>query len=192
MGVLTDIFSDDYTEEERRGVNKFLGRRAAFGCFGVILGLLVMIGFWSCEMAVVCTRSKIEGTWVAAEDYSNGFDDDDNFIEFRYEGVRRDEKGVVLYMNGSKKGEVRLKEGRRAVETRQTGMLASPNREITIWITVSDDKVTLEYTDYSRPFYQTDGGGMYWGRETATEITETYVRISEDTGLSEEQRDALY
>ncbi len=199
---LKNLLGSEYTEEEQRGVDKYLLRRALFGGIGVVLLLVFSLSIASCHMMRGCRiRSLCHGTWVLAEDHADGYDSTDRMLEFRSSESSRGEIVTVMYLDGSKKGEVQYHMGSMAVVTRRTFYPTLSEREIIYYILPQKDRMTLEYKDYS----MTEGsnvissvvGGQFdvtysIPEITESEVTETYIRISEESGLTAEQLAALY
>ncbi len=196
------FFSGDYTEEEQRGIDKYLWRRFVFGMIGMGIMLLLMLTGYSCScISDACTRAEYIGTWVLSEDYNDGFDSDDRYIELCYEENRRGEEILRLYMDGTSKGEVIRKDGYRAVETRDFFNNLGIGLDVTIRIHEKKGQITLKYKDYSdiettSTINSIIGDAFNFSYSvpdiSAIEVTETYIRISKKAALTEEQRAALY
>jgi len=197
-----NLFGNDYTEEEQRGIDKYLWRRFVFGMIGVGLMLLLSLVCYSCNsVSTACVRADYSGTWIMEEDYGDGYHSEDRFIELRYEKNRRGNEELHLYIDGSRKGEIIRKEGRLAVETTERFYSMNIKRDVTFWITEKKGVLTLEYKEYSLVESTNTISSVIGGQFdvtysipeiTETDVTETYIRISKETGLTEEQRAELY
>ncbi len=176
-------YNGDYTEEEQRGVDKYLWRRFVGGMSVMcVMILLVLTGYVCSCVSHACTRAELGGTWILADDYSDGYDADDRVVEFRYQEIFREDKELVLYMNGSKRGRVILREGRHAVEFEYRYFPLSPSWKVTIWITEENGQVTLDYKDHVKSE----------GEWVEKDVTETYIRVSEECSLTEDRLAELY
>lgn len=196
------FFGNDYTEEEQRGIDKYLWRRFVFGmaAAGVML-VLILAGYACSGTAIACSQSRYGGTWILEEDYADGFDGDDRVLEFRYEENRYGDNVFALYIDGSREGEARS--GVRGIEVDAEKIIHSyfVKRDVTYRLFPDKDRMTLEYEDYEYTESPDVISSVIGGEFDITypipeirefEVTETYIRISEKTGLTEEQRDALY
>ena len=143
-------------------------------------------------------NSMMKGTWILQEDYEDGFHPEDRYLEY---------KNDEYYMNGDRFGK----------PTRQDGKLIIPKRNAMGWkdrtLAFHGEIMTMEYMSTKTPVILSSSsgddnpayGGPYSPGSTYTpvqqalkgnlvdsRIVETYVRISMEIDLTEEQRDALY
>jgi len=192
---LPSIFNEmTYTEEERRGIDKYLYRRL-FWALGALILILVLYGAaHSCDIfTATCARSEYIGTWVLAEDYYDGFDRGDCLVEIRI-GSEHNKNVVSLYRNGNYLGDISNKDGQLSAEN-NLPHAASQNHNDPIIISIDNGMLTLEYNVY--PSYNTDGTPYFTSAAASyaadsTTVTETYIRISADCNLTEDQRAELY
>lgn len=202
---MSSFFTNDYTDEERRGVEKYLWRRFVYGGIATVILLVFALSIPLCKgINFACVRSDCIGTWILAEDYYDGFDSDDCYIDFREEKNNYDESVLILYKNGSKIGRVLTKAGgQSAVQRERLLFFYNYGNDDLIYLSFDKDELTMEYTEYPAHFgsviiNSNISPSDYHYPYTAPflsgpeEMTEKYIRISEDYKLTEEQRAALY
>ena len=193
---------ENFTEEEWNGVQKYWRLRFRYGMITVAV-MLVLSAI--CAVTVLkkdsCTSSLYAGTWVLAEDYADGFDSDDVYIEFR--------AGNKYFRGGSYMGKLEPVSGEIELDKYTPMQMGSDS----ISADFKDDKLVLErrstykpmiandYSTYYPVITSSDAGGFVLpgnlfdptqfmqGQET---VTETFVHISKQCELTEEQRAELY
>lgn len=136
----------------------------------------------------------MQGTWVLKEDYEDGFQSDDNYLEF---------KGRECYRSGKRFGRVTQQDDKLIIPF--TTAFGRRNRTLSF----HGDTLTVEYTGSTVPVtlpvngneigspYGSGSGNdilnqIIHANRVDTTIVDTYVRISTECDLTEEQRDALY
>ncbi len=184
-----------YTEEERLVLRRHYRRRAVLGVISIAITLVAML---IVLLPMGLNRLAMAGTWVAAEDHADGFHPGDYVMEF---------KDGAFYHNGDLIGMPQQKSGRNVIT------IHAPAGQYDKTVTVEGDVLTIEY-DLPRSAYVSTGSqyaGAYSGfidpsstawvagivaRQNADSESrhrvETYVRVSRETGLTDEQLAELY
>ena len=136
----------------------------------------------------------MQGTWVLKEHYEDGFHSDDTYLEF---------KGSECYRSGERYGSLTHRDGKLIIPF----TTAFGRRERTL--SFQGDILTIEYKGSTVPVTLPVGGnniGSPYGPGSGNDIlnqiinanrvdakiVDTYVRISPQCDLTEEQRDELY
>lgn len=172
------------TESEWQAIRRYHRRRAVIGLIGMAVAL-ALVGMIALTKTVA--QSAYRGTWVAYDDYRDGFHPEDVYLELR-EGT--------FYRNDNHWGELERAEGRDVIPVR------APAGFYYRYLTAHGDELTIEYrlpsTAYTNPAtaatfnYATDIAKLVQEQEEKRNVVEMYVRISEECRLTDEQRDALY
>lgn len=198
MGKLADYLSDTFrapNEDEWA----YEWRRFRQRMIILVIALIfcaICGGFYA--LSRLADNSMMKGTWILQEDYEDGFHPEDRYLEY---------KDGTYYMNGSRFGK----------PTRQDGKLIIPIRSAMGWkdrtVAFHGETMTMEYMGTKTPVILsgTDKddnpayGGPYGpgsgyalaqqalqGNLVNSRIVETYVRISMECDLTEDERNELY
>ncbi|MBE5800893.1 MAG: hypothetical protein E7319_01225 [Clostridiales bacterium] len=184
------------TEAERQAVSRYHRQRAVVRGIAVLF-MLIVLGYMLLSMRI--TSARFKGTWIAYNDHADGFHPEDVYLEF---------KDGVFYKNGSEYGRLQTKGGRSMIPVH------APAGKYNRFLSIDGDVLTIEYElpptavvytssqstgndgSVTSPY---NGGSMYaafaqslQAQQADRRVTDTYVRISTDYDLTEEQRDALY
>ena len=149
-----------------------LNSKVAAGLGGVVILIVcVLIGVAASVTTESCSRSGVTGTWVLREDYYNGFDPGDRYVEFRDDGS--------FFVNGSHKGYL-------VIDGKKRGISTVPNMS---YLSKSADKLRLENNlliieGQSNRLFDFDSPDAW--------RLQVYVRISGKCELAPEQRASLY
>lgn len=178
-----------YTEEERQVINRHHRQRAVAGLIGMAIMLVVMLIVLA---PMISTRTRLAGTWIAFDEHADGFQPEDAVLEFR---------DGVFYRNGKNAGMPKTENGRLLIHVQ------APAGKYDKFLSVNDEILTIEYEPPRSAFsYSNDAitgvASMDWAaiyavQQSASDnedrrVVETYVLISRETGLTDEQLDELY
>lgn len=180
---LKETFRPD-TEDEIAAIRRYRRRRAVVGLAGLVLAL-ILLGLLT--LSRTATRNTYRGTWIAYDDFADGFHPEDDYLELR---------DGDFYLNDNHYGKLERENGRDVIPVR------APAGFYYRYLSVRGDELTVEYqlpqTSYlnssvSVSFSSTaDIAKLVKDQEAERHIVEMYVRISEDCRLTEAQRDELY
>lgn len=159
--------------EEEKGIKKYLNSRnaAGFGSALLLIVICVAIAVVSSVTTESCSRSGTTGTWVLREDYYNGFDQGDRYVEFRKDGS--------FFVNGEKKGYL-------VIDGKKRGISTIPNMS---YLNSSADKIRLEN---NLLIIEAQSNRLYDMPSADAWRMQVYVRISRDVELTPEHRAELY
>lgn len=177
-----------YTEEERQAINRHHRQRAIVGLISMAVTLVVMLIVLA---PMLSARTTLAGTWIAYDEHADGFQPEDAVLEF---------KDGVFYRNGKNAGMPKTENGRLLIHVN------APAGQYDKFLSVNDEILTIEYEPPRSAYaYSADAitgtGFMDWSavyavqQSTAVQeqrVVETYVRISRETGLTDEQLAELY
>lgn len=198
MGKLADYLSDtfrapneaEWAYEWRRFRQRMI-ILALFLIFCAICGGLY-------GLSRLSDNTMMKGTWILQEDYEDGFHPEDRYLEY---------KGGTYYMNGSRFGKPTRQDGKLIISKH------TPSGQRDRTLSFDGNTMTMEYMSTKTPVILSGSsgddnpayGGPYGpgsshalvqqalqGNLVDSRIVETYVRISMECDLTEEQRDELY
>lgn len=193
MGRLAEYLDDTFSpsRENERAFDWRLFRQRMIFLAAVILFCLLCAGLHT--LSRITEPLTMQGTWVLQEDLADGFHPEDTCMEY---------KDGTLYCNGSYYGTPVKQDGRLIIrDTAPAGREAH---------TLSFHGNTMKLTYRATPAYSpnTNSTGSSTGAEaygfrsiselnnrsamSGQMIEETYIRISMECGLSEEERSSLY
>lgn len=186
---LKDTFRP-YTEEEAQGIRRHHRQKAVTGLFGMALALILLGVF---ALSNLVARRPYQGTWIAYDDHADGFHPEDRWLELR-EGE--------FYLNGSHYGSLARDDGKDIIPVH------APAGKYNRYLSVSGDVLTIEYelprtglvnsSAYTSPQGFIDPASpaaiqsILSQTQEERRIVEMYVRISEESNLTGEQRSQLY
>ncbi len=147
------------------------GRTAAALGGALLLIICVLIGVVASVTTESCSRSGITGTWVLREDYYNGFDFDDMYVEFRNDGS--------FFVNGSHKGYL-------VIDGKKRGISTVPDMN---YLSKAADKVRMEN---NLLIIEGQSNRLFDFSSPDAWRLQVYIRISGDCELTQEQRAVLY
>lgn len=176
---LKDTFRPD-TEAEREGIRRYRRRKAVIGLAGMALTLVMLACFL---LPKLLFSMQLQGTWIPAEEYKDGYHAKDDRLEFRDDS---------FYLNGSKYGYLVMKDGKNYIP------VYAPLGEFHKEVSVQGDTLTIRYTPPKAAHtYTGDSLNVATIVQSISlsqpeEVVETYIRISDQCGLTPQQLDALY
>lgn len=176
---LKDAFRPD-TEAEREGIRRYHRRKAVIGLAGMLLALIMLACFL---LPKLLFSMQLQGTWIPAEEYKDGYHAEDDRLEFRDD---------YFYLNGSKYGLLVMKDGKNYIP------VYAPLGEFHKEVSVQGDTLTIRYTPPKAAHtYTGDSLNVATIVQSISlsqpeEVVETYIRISDQCGLTPQQLDALY
>ncbi len=179
-----------YTEEEAQGIRRHHRQKAVAGLLGMALSL-VLLGIFA--LSNLAAQRPYQGTWIAYDDHADGFHPEDRWLELR-EGE--------FYLNGSHYGKLTRKDGKDIIPVH------APAGQYNRYLSVNGDVLTIEYqpprtglvnsSAYTSPYAFTDPASTAAIQSILSQMQEDrrvvdmYVRISEESNLTKEQRSQLY
>lgn len=201
MGKLADYLSDTFrAPNEAELAYEWRRFRQRMIILGITLVICLIIACLY-GMTLNTENHMMQGTWILQEDYEDGFHPKDRYLEYR---------NGTYYMSGSRLGKPTRRDGKLII-SHNTPM---GQRERTL--SFEGDTMTMTYIAHqpnvilsnaekeamqNNPAY----GGPYGAgsnyaliqqivQDTKTDkrVVETYIRISNEIDLTEEQRDELY
>lgn len=176
---LKDTFRPD-TEEEREGIRRYHRRKAVVGLAGMLLALVMLACFL---LPKLLFSMQLQGTWIPADEYADGYHAEDDRLEFRDD---------YFYLNGSKYGMLVMKDSKSYIP------VYAPLGEFRKEVSVKDDTLTIRYTPPKAAYtYTGDSLNVATIVQSVSlsqpeEVVETYIRISDQCGLTAQEMDALY
>lgn len=176
---LKDTFRPD-TEAEREGIRRYQRRKAVIGLAGMLLALVML----ACILLPkLFFSAQLQGTWIPADEYQDGYQAEDDRLEFR---------DNYFYLNGSKYGQLVMKEGKTYIP------VYAPLGEFHKDVSVKGDTLTIRYTPPKAAYsYTGDSLNVVTIVQSVSlsqpeEMVETYIHISDQCDLTPEQLDTLY
>lgn len=176
---LKETFRPD-TEAERKGIRRYHRRKAVIGLAAMALALVMLACFL---LPKLFFSMQLKGTWIPAEEYKDGYHAEDDRLEFRDD---------YFYLNGSKYGYLVMKDGKNYIP------VYAPLGEFHKEVSVQGDTLTIRYTPPKAAHtYTGDSLNVATIVQSISlsqpeEVVETYIRISDQCGLTPQQLDALY
>ncbi|MBR2925085.1 MAG: hypothetical protein IKC28_08655 [Clostridia bacterium] len=181
------------TEAERQTISRYHRQRAIVGLIAMMV-MLIAMAIILLPMGI--TRARLAGTWIAFDEHADGFQPEDAIVEF---------KDGVFYRNGKNAGMPVTKNGQTVITVH------TPAGQYEKYLSVKDDILTIEYTPPtvigiytgSRTSLPDWNGSLTYATAVAVQqsqqdtgkdrrVVEIYVRISNQCGLTEDERAALY
>lgn len=162
-----------FAGDDNHGVRKYLKNKtvAGIGSALLLIAICVLVGVGTSVSTESCARSSTTGTWVLREDYYNGFDPDDMYVEFRDDGS--------FHVRGSHKGYL-------VIDGQKRGISVFPDMT---YLSSNADKVRLEN---KLLIIEAKSNDMYEMESADAWRLQVYVHISGDCELTPEQRAELY
>ena len=157
---------------EKTGILSVLSGKAAAAAGGALFIIVcVLIAAVTSMATESCSRSGTTGTWVLREDYLNGFDAADRYVEFRSDGS--------FFVNGSHKGYLVLDGKKRGIST-----IPDVN-----YLSSSADTVRLEN---NKLIIEAKSNRLYDFPSADAWRLQVYILVSRECGLTPEERSELY
>lgn len=184
---LKDTFRP-YTEEEAQGIRRHHRQKAVIGLFGMALALILLGVF---ALSNLAARHPYQGTWIAYDDHADGYQPEDRWLELR-EGE--------FYLNDNHYGTLKREQGRDIIPVH------APAGKYNRYLSVNGDVLTIEYelprtglvnssaytSNFTDPASPAVIQSILSRMQEERHIVDIYVRISEESNLTGEQRSQLY
>lgn len=176
---LKETFRPD-TEAERQAIHRHHIRKAIVGIAGMLVALLMLALFL---LPKVFFAQQLQGTWIPADQYEDGYHTEDDRLEFRDD---------YFYLNGSKYGMLVMKDGEYYIPVH------APLGQFNRYVSVKGDTLTIRYTppksaySYTGDSFNVATVAQIVSSSKPEEVVDTYIRISDQCDLTPEQLDALY
>lgn len=167
-----------YTKEEQAALSRYHVQRFIVALITLaVVAVIAMFAF----LSKAITYTPYQGTWVAEEDLADGFHSSDSYLEFK--------QGTV-FRSGDWLGTMRSANGKQYITVN------APVGPIDWSLRVNDDTLKVEYTV---PAHSLVASYQYGQTIYPPQISDkdrqrqlTYIRISQKTDLTREERDELY
>ncbi len=171
---LEEIFRPN-TPQEQDAIARHTLRRAIIR-LGTLAVIVVILGIVA--LSKTMTYAPYRGTWVLVEDHADGFHKSDQYLEI---------KSAEVWRSGKRIGSMRYSSDKP--------YLTAPNRNYSWYLSVDGETLTVEYTiPASTAVYMSFPGQLYTPPSPMPDHhqVDTYVRISTEYDLTQEERDELY